>query len=416
MSGSRGSLESVRRPAAVGFLVLMMGVGGMAKARAGALDVKVGKARIIMREANYPALFKLADGSIYVDGQSRRKRESIVSTDGGRTWKPCPMTKAEVSHDGSRCVLSDGTALAFAYHTHPAKGKPDTFTGKMWVSTDHWKTVKASPITVHVPNVVKGYDDGGLSTPIVGPKFVGRAAPLKDGTVLATMDTFFVEDTKYPKVGAMYKWRSILVKSTDRGKHWEYVSTVACISRITDPKIRKNWQYGFCEPSLVALPDGKLICVMRTGTYVGTKTADSYSDLSLTIVTKGKYVVTSGEPCRPIYQATSTDGGKTWDEPRPVPGAHGARPRLALLANGVLAMAYGRLYRPTQKDAVIFSADGGKTWSDPTLIYEGLSSGYTGITATGPNKLLMVFDAVTAWGPKYAPDWIGAVDIEVKVK
>ena len=37
------------------------------------------------------------------------------------------------------------------------------------------------------------------------------------------------------------------------------------------------------------------------------------------------------------------------------------------------------------------------------------------MVALGEDKLLLVHDSVTAWGPKYAPDWVGAMDIEVKV-
>ena len=82
----------------------------------------------------------------------------------------------------------------------------------------------------------------------------------------------------------------------------------------------------------------------------------------------------------------------------------------------MLALAYGRLARPSQGDSIIFSTDGGETWTNEVKIFAGLSSGYTGIIETEPNKLLYVFDSVTAWGPKYAPDWIGAVDIEVNLR
>ena len=133
------------------------------------------------------------------------------------------------------------------------------------------------------------------------------------------------------------------------------------------------------------------------------------------MVSDGKYYVSTGERTRPIYLATSTDGGKTWGKLRPVPGARGACPRLLVLDSGVVALSYGRLFRPSQGNAVVFSADGGETWTAATNIFSGLSSGYTDMVAIGPNELLYVFDSVTAWGPKYVPGWIGAVDIEVTV-
>jgi len=48
-----------------------------------------------------------------------------------------------------------------------------------------------------------------------------------------------------------------------------------------------------------------------------------------------------------------------------------------------------------------------------TDIYPGMSSGYTEMVEIAPNKLLYLFDAFTADGPKI-PDWVGVVEISVK--
>ncbi len=408
----------------VAAICLMFLGGTMTIARAQTLNVSVGETRIIMRGANYPSLLKLADGLI-VASASRKSapypydpgvnQKQIISTDGGRVWKDFSGTARMGGFGGSVCTLEDGTSLGLAYHTRPAEGKPDTFTTTRWVSTDNWKSVKASgPLYVQIPGVKPGVDDGGR--PYHGPVFFGRSCALKDGGILATMYGKFGEDTKV-KTSSSHRLRSVLIRSTDRGENWKYVSTIASLHGITDQKLLNSWQDGFGEPGLAVLPDGKLVCAMRTGTYVGMKTGESYHDLSQTIVRDGKYSVSNGQPTRPIYLATSSDGGKTWCKPRPVrPDARGACPRLLLLESGVLALAYGRLSRPSQGDSIIFSTDGGETWTNPTNIFPGLSSGYTDMVPIGPDKLLYVFDSVTAWGPKGAPDWIGAVDIEVKVK
>ena len=81
---------------------------------------------------------------------------------------------------------------------------------------------------------------------------------------------------------------------------------------------------------------------MRTGTFVKRKRVDRYHDLSRTVLRDGNYVVSTGEMTRPLYQATSTDGGASWSQPRPVPGAAGACLRLLVLDNGVLALSFGR--------------------------------------------------------------------------
>lgn len=387
---------------------------------AGDVDVEVGKTRVIFREANRPMMFRLRDGALIVTAVAKAGSPSaILSKDGGRTWIPF-QSPVPVGHDGSLAVLADGTIVAIDYHTNPVAGKADTFAGRRWLSTDNWKTAQApSPITLEMPNVVFGYDDGGKSTPVAGPKFVDLCHELPDGSLLTTMDTYFAADTKYtkyPSRGEQYKWRAVLVRSVDQGKSWNYVSTVACVDDVADPELRRTWMEGFNEPSLAVLPDGKLLCAMRTGTYVGTKEMETYTDLSQTIMQNGKYIVSNGERSRPIYLATSTDGGKTWSNLRPAPYAAGSRPRLLLLPNGVLALSYGRMYRPSQGIGIIFSTDGGDTWSKETVLSSSLSTGYSVMATLGPGKLLCLFDSVTAWGPKIDASWIGAVDIEVTKK
>ena len=378
------------------------------------MDVSLGKTRIIMRQAHCPAMLKLADGSIIVDGMSgiqghSRKRKAITSTDGGRTWKDSPNT-VFAGIDGSLCVLPDGTAVRVGYHTHAVEGKPNLFTTHRWVSTDNWKTIQGpDPLYVEMPDIVPSVDDGGRG--YYGPLFHGRSVALADGRILTTMYGKFKADRKFGD-----RSRSVLVESTDHGKNWKCVSTIASLHAITDPKLLGGWQDGFGEPTLAVLPDGKMICAMRTGTNVGQKSVPTYHDLSKTIVRGGQYIVSNGTPCRPIYQATSSDGGKTWSKPRPVPGAVGACPRLLALDNGVLALSFGRFCRPTQGVGIIFSADGGQTWTNRTELFDGLSSGYTDMVALGPGKLLYVHDSVTAWAPTFTPDWVGAVDIEVTIK
>jgi len=383
------------------------------------LDVNVGPTRIIMRGGNYPVLLKLADGSIIMDagvlgdGKTNRwPRAAVISRDDGHTWENYPQALL-VNHDGSLCVLPDGTALAFGYHTEPVEGRPDVFTTSRWVSHDNWKTVEdPTPLYVRMADIVPSVDDGNVA--YFGPLFHGRSVAIAEETILTTMYGKFGADKQFAPPGKKEKSRSVLVKSTDRGRNWEYVSTIASLHGISDPELLRRWQEGFGEPTLAILPDGKLICVMRTGTSVKRKQVQRYHDLSRTILRKGNYFVSSGQMTRPLYQATSTDGGASWSQPRPMPGATGACPRLLVLDNGVLALSFGRLYRPTQRVAIMFSTDGGETWTERTELFSDLSSGYTDMVAIGPERLLLVHDSVTAWGPKYTPDWIGAIDIEVR--
>lgn len=417
MSVSRGSLGSDWRPVGLGFLVALMGVGGMAKAKAGALKVKVGKTRIIMRGANYPGLCKFADGSIILQARAHGgKTPAIRSTDAGNTWKPCKPA-APLHFDGERIQLRDGMVLVLAYHAVPVKDKPGWYEVRRWESDDNWQTARG-PLKgqAHIPQGAPGCDDGGKTT---GREYVhGNIVELPDGSLLATVYGYFKADVRPGESGGKIgHLRSFLIKSEDRGKTWEYLSTIASVDMITDARLKRHLHEGFDEPTMARLPDGTLICVMRVGTYSASAAASgTYHDLSNTILQKGKYRGPGSRKTSPLYQTLSTDDGKTWSRPAPMKQACGACPRLLLLGNGVLALSYGRIRRPTQDDYIIFSGDGGKTWSGETCIFRGLSSGYTDMVEIGPGKLLCVFDSVTAWGPKYTPDWIGAVDIEVKAK
>ena len=147
--------------------------------------------------------------------------------------------------------------------------------------------------------------------------------------------------------------RVCLLKSSDRGATWSYVTTVA--DPITETR-------NFDESALLRLSDGNLLCMMRT---------------------------MSGEP---MYQSKSTDGGLTWSKPVSA-GVNGVLPQLVLMSNGVIACGYGRVsHPPSLGDHVMFSIDGGESWTDHTTIYHGPSTGYTSMVEVRPGELLYAYD------------------------
>jgi hypothetical protein len=383
------------------------------------LHITVGKVRTILRGTNYPTLFQFADGSILVsayNGTAQTDQLHVRSVDGGFSWRSC-ATGLYAGINGCMGSCSDGTVLAMRAETEPVKDKPGTYVGQLWESKDCWHTVSGpEPFYLKAPAIITALGDDELER--TGPIFHGRFVTLKNGTLLGTMYTRFPEDKRTTPTGVEWKERTILVQSSDRGRNWEYVSTIACMAgleKVADPQTVAQWQEGFNEPGIALLPDGKLICLMRTGPSAPwAQPADSYHDLATTTFKDGKYYPTSPLPAGPLYQATSTDGGKTWSLPVSAAPTRGACPRILLLSNGVMAVSYGRVARETQGNGIAFSTDAGKTWTHETVISPNLSSGYTGIAEIEPGKLLMVFDTVTTWPPQYVPDWIGAVDITVK--
>ena len=112
---------------------------------------------------------------------------------------------------------------------------------------------------------------------------------------------------------------------------------------------------GYCEPVVARLENGDLLCMLRTG--------------------------------GPMFQTRSTDGGKTWAEPHVVQD-HGVCPDLCLMGNGVLVCAYGR-----PNAGIMFSYDGtGRKWEDAQDLYRGTGSSYTTVREVEPGLLMYFYD------------------------
>ena len=182
----------------------------------------------------------------------------------------------------------------------------------------------------------------------------GKITELANGDLLAPMYGNLKEDTQY---------RTMIVRSTDRGRTWHYQATVAYDPKDPNPELIGEY-CGYCESSLVLLPNGQLLCLLRTQ---GSQHA----------------------PYRPLYASWSSDEGKTWTKPTPTnPHLLNVWPTLAVLDNGVVACIYGR---PGVQ--VSFSTDNGHTWTNHvtfTDLPEPVTTGYADIVKVGPNKLLAI--------------------------
>ena len=125
------------------------------------------------------------------------------------------------------------------------------------------------------------------------------------------------------------KSRVIVVASSDKGRRWEYLSTVGYDPDPVTPNCS--------EPVLLQLASGNLLCTMRR------------------------------EGFAPMSQAVSADLGQTWSDLEPLPG-NGVWPDLCQLESGIVACAYGR-----PGCHIMFNADGnGNNWSHQTPIIETL--------------------------------------------
>lgn len=116
------------------------------------------------------------------------------------------------------------------------------------------------------------------------------------------------------------------------------------ISAITD---RDGDALLSCEPDVIGLPDGTLVCHIR----VQGRKAD-FSQLTL-------------------YQSVSCDSGHTWSNPKQIlPDMGGAPAHLMLHSSGLLISVYGYRCEPFEIRAIL-SSDGGESWSEPVTLSTG---------------------------------------------
>ena len=337
-----------------------------------------------------PFLFRSSFGTLVVQAQLPRPFgtpqpeknifpgivPTIVSRDEARTWsiwqptdeqQPGPIT------EGAIVELSDGKVRIFNWIADGPN--PDgSYTGTMWDTFDDWQTlIGPKPFRIDLPQAVGGYDDGGR--PYSGVTFHRTVLELPGGDLLAAIYCWFKEDTvpsAYEK--KMNRFRCVLLRSSDQGANWSYVSTIA-----VDPSVG---QEGFDEPVMVRLSsgehDGRLACLMRTG-----------------------------QQTDPIYETHSDNEGCTWSKPKAT-SLRGVDPDLIEMTNGLLACSFG--YRvmaqappPEHGNYVAFSADGGETWQNQTQLPIEPHSGtnrstcYTSVRQIDRERLIVLYD-IGWWG------------------
>lgn len=174
------------------------------------------------------------------------------------------------------------------------------------------------------------------------------------------------------------KYSVFLFASDDLGKTYHFRSIVA------GPDDAPWGSEGPCEPALVQLENGELLCLMRVGHDTGKciwTYPDAYGDL---------------------LAARSFDGGQTWKHERTM--LKGVMPKLLMMSNGVLVCAYGR-----PGNNLVFSLDGGKSWGSEMAItpQDVRTTGYLDMLEIQPGRLLVVYDkydtdsnGIWLWEPK----------------
>ena len=339
----------------------------------------------------WPYLFQTAEGNTVVYSHLGWPKNSLIpdvvttrSFDGRKTWEAWKPTEGQGPGpitEGAAVQLKDGRILIFDNHVYykPELGEM-IYTGKRWTSTDGWKTVTGPEISrYHVPvgNTQGRYDDRGVHVP--ARLNVRRSVLLlANGDLLATS---YGSLANTPESAVEYQPKmkqsnSYLLRSSDEGKTWTYVS------RIAAPPIE---QEGPVEPVLVQLKQGphagRLICQVRTGRE------------------------------HPIYQAESDDEGKTWTKPHALSWTYsrfgrtrpivGTDPDLIEMSDGTLVMSYGhKVDYMDHGNFVAFSLDQGATWVCETRLSSSLTSAYTGVREISPGVLFVVYSTTVPTAPE----------------
>jgi hypothetical protein len=386
------------------------------------IRLSYGAERLVLDDGLQPSMLCTREGTLIVQAQISKKalpRKRIfypyelattISHDGGDTWKiVTPSNANEVNLEGSVHQLKDGTIMVLDTYVVPSD-KPDTGTGQLYLSNDGYETLQGPiDINFNIPDAdfYASTDDGGRPHPAM--RVHRRILELPGGDLLVTLYGFRKGDnTPSGYTKTMMKSRVMLFRSKDKGRNWNYVSTVA-----VDPSVGTE---GFGEPVITRVSRGRhagrLICMMRTG--------------------------------HELYEAISDNDGVTWSKPRPRVFADrdvnktsewaemfkdvkrngvlisqnpvefiGAvvDPDLIELRNGVLVAAFGiriparanfaRPEHPWNGNYLAFSLDHGDTWSQVVQLTSGISTThYMAIEETpGKNEFFVVYD-FGYWGSK----------------
>lgn len=305
------------------------------------LEVTRGDTIPLIPDVTYRSMFRFRDGRLAV--------HALRSGDAGKTW-----TKTNHALSVGAFELPDGEIISLGFATK--KVADGVFSIELRRSTDGGKTFAEETAILNIPEGTGGTGDNGAA--FEGPCVDHSIVRCRDGSLLAAMYGYFKTDTvlcpSFPPEWKMYKYRTFVVRSTDRGKTWDYRATV-----VYNPDIGLE---SFCEADLLTLPGGDILCFMRTGGSQGAK----------------KFT--------PLYMSVSGDDGKTWGEPRPI-ADRGVWPNACRMQSGILAVTYGR-----PDNWLAFSLDDGATWGAHRRFYKGPTSSYNSVEEVEPDTLLVVYD------------------------
>jgi hypothetical protein len=389
----------------------------------GSLRFDYGEEGLILNWGLQPWMVCTASGALIVQSHVPEKAvptarmhfpaalRTVISRDNGRTWNPLPAPPGTngINLEGGGIQLRDGTLLAFDTYITPGD-KPNLGLGERYRSNDDWRTLEGpEEVTFELPNV-----DFFASKDDVGKKHDAqrlhrRILELPNGDLLTTVYGWLKGDTAPTTyMPSMHRTRVMLVRSSDRGRHWRFIATIAADNTAGTE--------GLNEPALVRVSQGphagRLICLMRTGREL----REAISDDEGKTWTAPKPRVFAGldvyrtELWVDMFRTIAGSTGKLLDENNPdeLRGA-AVDPDLIELRSGLLVAAFGlRIpqkacwphgHHPWNGNYLAVSTDHGATWKNVVRMTSGVeTTHYMAIEETpNSNEIFVAYD-FGSWG------------------
>lgn len=311
------------------------------------------------------SVFKYNNGDIHV----YNKR----SSNGGETWQD---TEHILENSTFQYPDPDGEVIMFRSQVsgqgHTNAGRPEVslqktnkqgvFDADLYRSNDNGLTRTKSTAKIHIPEQFSEWS-GVLCRKIV---------QLKNGHLLMSM---YLRNTKGDQIEKQF--RTIALKSTDRGNTWKYIATIAFDSK---EDVRGE---GFDETTLLVQDDGKILNFMRSGaSYQASIGSYNNNDWNTEMpFSYGKQT--------PLYMSSSTDGGENWSNADPIT-THGVWPDAVQLDNGIIAVSYGR-----PGNWLMFNDNLNESWGPKIPFFNDLyppdCGNYISMAEVAPNVILVVY-------------------------